>query len=156
VATVVDLGCYEHGHGALCDSIGELTRAYQPECLYGFDPHPDFEEASFAENGTELVLERKAAWVFNGETEYTANGTGSRLGGGERVRCFDFSRWFAAHGPAVVKMDVEGAEYTILDRMLKDGTDKLIEELVVEWHGDPHSREPFLERLTCPIKEWWL
>lgn len=153
---VVDLGCYEHGHGPLCDSIGELVRAYEPERLYGFDPHPDLAEGTSTVGETEVIRSRKAAWTFDGETDYTANGTGSRLGGSERVSCFDFSAWLGSIGPAVVKMDIEGSEYMLLDQMLKDGTDALLEELLIEWHCDPSSREPFLERLSCPVKEWWL
>ena len=57
----------------------------------------------------------------------------------------DFSRWLkemvARHTEAdgskpfvVVKMDIEGAEYAVLEELVHDGTIALISELMVEFH----------------------
>jgi FkbM family methyltransferase len=133
-------------------------RAYQPSQFYGFDPHPDFREMTFLTAGTKLVLRRTAAWLYDGEVGFEAHDTGSRLGDGEMVPCFDFSGWLPTIGTDefVVKMDIEGSEYELLDWMLEEGTDKLVSEFLIEWHGDPRKREDYLDRLTCPVKEWWL
>jgi FkbM family methyltransferase len=59
------------------------------------------------------------------------------------VPCVDFSGWLQAlwqrHSNGapphiVVKMDIEGAEYAVLDKMLRDGTAALVSDLVVEFH----------------------
>ena len=34
--------------------------------------------------------------------------------------------------------------------MKEDGTDALVDELLVEWHGAT------VEGLRCPVREWWM
>jgi FkbM family methyltransferase len=57
-----------------------------------------------------------------------------------RVPCFDFASWLAglAEGAAdvVVKMDIEGAEYPVLDRMMETGAINGVTDLFCEWHYD--------------------
>lgn len=54
------------------------------------------------------------------------------------VQCIDFSKWMTENvdkdDHIIVKMDIEGSEYYVLDKMLKDGTIKLVDLLYVEWH----------------------
>jgi FkbM family methyltransferase len=170
-AIVVDLGCYPHRDEI---SIEPLIREYRPEVLYGFDPWPDLVEGETEFEGTRVVLARKAAWIEDGEIEFArvrgfrawnstvmrAKGTrGEWTGAGDviRVPCFDFSAWLRElPEPAVVKMDVEGAEFDILERMVDDGTDALVAELHVEWHDDrmpgfEARREALTGRLRCPV-----
>jgi FkbM family methyltransferase len=56
------------------------------------------------------------------------------------VQCIDFSRWLASLGAEpqsiVVKMDIEGAEYPVLEHLLEQGTVHFISKLLVEWHYD--------------------
>ena len=47
-------------------------------------------------------------------------------------------------------MDIEGAEVQVLEKMKADGTDALVDELLVEWHGQK------VEGLECPVREWWM
>ena len=55
------------------------------------------------------------------------------------VACIDFSAFvrdnITPDDYLVVKMDIEGAEYEVLDKMIKDETLQLINELVVEFHS---------------------
>lgn len=168
---VVDLGCYPHRDEI---SIEPLIREYRPEVLYGFDPWPDLVENESEFEGTRVILSRKAAWIEDGDIDFARvrgfrawNSTvmrakGSRgewSGAGDviRVACFDFSAWLRQlPGPAVVKMDVEGAEFEILERMVEDGTDSMVSELHVEWHDDrmpgyEARREALTARLRCPV-----
>jgi hypothetical protein len=76
------------------------------------------------------------------------------------VACFDFSRWLSdlrtSHprpDVIVVKMDIEGAEVPVLQKMIEDGTDALIDELLVEWHG---AGEELEETLRCTVRRWWM
>ena len=56
------------------------------------------------------------------------------------VPCLDFSAWmhrmFVPGDDVIVKMDIEGAEYPVLRKMLLDGTLSLVSMLHVEWHLD--------------------
>lgn len=76
------------------------------------------------------------------------------------VACFDVSAWLRALPEhAIVKMDVEGAEIPILERICDDGTDVLIAELLVEGHDDrmpgyETGKQALLLRLRCPVRDW--
>jgi len=54
------------------------------------------------------------------------------------VESIDFSfwlSWIVRPGDKVrLKMDIEGAEYEVLPKMLEDGTIQLVDELIIEWH----------------------
>jgi FkbM family methyltransferase len=168
---VVDLGCFPHRDEI---SLEPLARQYRPDLLYGFDPWPGLVEGEFDIAGTRVVLARRAAWIEDGEIEFARvprfrawnstvmrakNSRGEWSGSGEiiRVPCFDFSSWLRKLPERpIVKMDIEGAEFPVLERMLEDGTDALVTELLVEWHDD--RMEDFAERkarllseLRCPI-----
>jgi len=53
-------------------------------------------------------------------------------------RCIDFSAWLkenvGVQDEVVLKINTEGAEYGILQRMFHDGTISLIDRLYVWWH----------------------
>lgn len=55
------------------------------------------------------------------------------------VLAIDFPRWLAEHislsDHLVLKMDIEGAEYEVLGRMLEGGSIALVDELLIEFHG---------------------
>jgi FkbM family methyltransferase len=168
---VVDLGCFPHRDEY---SIEPLVRRYRPDVLFGFDPWPRLVEGETLFEGTRVILERKAAWIEDGEIEFAYvrgfrawNSTVMRAkntrrewsGAGEviRVPCFDFSTWLRdVPEPPVVKVDVEGAEFPILERMVEQGTDTLVRELIVEWHDDrmedfAERRARLISQLRCPI-----
>ena len=173
---VIDLGCFPHRHEV---SIETLVKRYRPRVLYGFDPWPGLIEGETQLDGTRVILERKAAWFEDGVIEYArvrglrawdstvmraknSRGEWSSSGSREviRVPCFDFSAWLRGLPEhPVVKVDVEGAEFPILERMVDDGTDALVAELLVEWHDE--KMEDFAERkatllsqLRCPVTDW--
>ncbi|MBN8560158.1 MAG: FkbM family methyltransferase [Leptolyngbya sp. UWPOB_LEPTO1] len=54
------------------------------------------------------------------------------------VESMDFSQWilnnFDLSDHIVVKMDIEGAEYPVLEKMIEDGSIYYINKLYVEWH----------------------
>ena len=54
-----------------------------------------------------------------------------------QVESIDFSLWlknsFKSEDEIILKMDIEGAEYDILNKMIKDETIKLIKKLFIEW-----------------------
>ena len=159
MTVVVDLGCANYGSQ---DSVAALIDAYHPGQLYAFDPNPVLRPGERNRKGTSVRYRRIAAWLYDGEIGYLENITRSHIvaltalgdPAPDPVACFDFSAWLKTLGCHVIlKMDVEGAEYELLERMIADGTDQLVDELLVEWHDDDHG---LTERLACPVKQWWM
>ncbi len=173
---VVDLGCAHRGEWF---SLEALADEYKPKLIYGFDPSPLLDVKQRRAHGVPVRLERKAAWLHDGEVDFvddfirgglpgptgygtTCPGADTSLGrigtvvkkNGIRVPCFDFSRWLAGLGyPVILKMDVEGAEYPLLKRMIRDGTNRLVSELVMEWHEQPAPR---LTKHFEKVRGWWM
>ncbi len=171
---VVDLGCANRGEWY---SLEALATQYKPQIIYGFDPSPLLNLRTRKVNGTPVKLERKAAWTRNGTVPfndqhisgragpigyapYTTHSAG-RIGtigeGTDEVPCFDFAIWLEEHGPAIVKMDIEGAEYVLLDHLLTTRTAELMTELIIEWHDHPDQRQlKALKKLKVPVRDWWM
>lgn len=155
---VVDLGCATHGFHA---SVPVLLSMYRPGMLYGFDPLLTEDAAAVTAVGeTPCEFKREAAWIFDGQVPFKERGSSSHVGGGPDVPCFDFSAWLARttpDGDVVLKMDVEGAENELLPRMIRDGTNQLVSELLIEWHDAPKDqREHLADSFGGVVKEWWL
>jgi FkbM family methyltransferase len=171
---VVDLGCFPHRDEI---SIEPLIARFRPDVLYGFDPWPALVEGEVVADGTRVVLERKAAWIEDGEIEFARvrglrgwdstvmrakNAKGEWTGAAEivRVPCFDFSAWLRTlPEPPVVKLDIEGAEFPVLEKLVADGTDAHVAELLIEWHDDKmpdfaERRASLLAALRCPVVPW--
>jgi FkbM family methyltransferase len=152
VRVVVDLGCFPQ-NGA--DSIAALRKEYDPHVIYGFDPMLDGDTQTDEADGLVVILKREAAWVEDGTLLFHEDGSASRIGAyGFEVTCFDFSHWLQVYkgtdDEVFVKMDIEGAEVPVLEKMIADGTDALVDELLVEWHGK------VVDGYRCPAREWWL
>jgi FkbM family methyltransferase len=139
---VVDLGCADRNNPT--PSLQRLAEMYQPEHIYGFDPAPWLDESVTEVAGVPCTLERKAAWTHDGTVSYQPDKTSSHIFGEEEVPCFDFAQWLMDLGQrVVVKMDIEGAEYVLIGHLRLTGTDRLIDELLVEWHPP-----------RCEVREW--
>jgi hypothetical protein len=56
-----------------------------------------------------------------------------------KVNAIDFGRWLARRytkrDVVYVKFDIEGAEYPVLEQMLREGTIALVDRLYIEFHG---------------------
>lgn len=79
------------------------------------------------------------------------------------VDSLDFSNFilknFSKEDNIVVKMDIEGAEYEVLEKMIKDDSIDYLDELIVEFHDDRTGmdskiiKEKLKER-SLKVKEW--
>jgi len=166
VTVVVDLGCHHHPEhqGASQDSIARLIERYKPHTLYGFDPHSQLAAGVTVENGTEVYRVCEAAWIMDGETTYAEAGLSSSVGsGGDPVTCIDTARLirevfeFYADDDVVLKADIQGSEYAVLEWLITTGAIKCVSYLLVEWHpvdGWEARKAAILERMTCPVEEW--
>lgn len=105
--------------------------------IYAFEPNPDIEVPDF--------VRREAVWVSDGEVTFqiggrhdaaSIEGTG---GHGDpkliKVPSIDFSK-FVSELPQVdiCSMDIEGAEFKVLEKMLEDKTIDKIKLLDIEFH----------------------
>lgn len=152
MSVVVDLGCHDHGKWNSLEILNEL---FQPKIIYGFDPSPKLDTSITEVDGTPVVLERKAAWIEDGEARFSDGDLGVLREDGElTVECFDFAVWLEKNGPCAVKMDIEGAEYSLLAHLARTGAHKQMSYLFVEWHD--WVQDELISGLECPVVRWWL
>lgn len=175
----IDLGSYDG------DSVEKFMRrrslpvAPHEFDIYMFEPNPLFlNQLKLLSQKYEniVALTQEAAWVSPGVATFAVDPTptpmGSTLMPGKHhiwnlgkkieVKTMDFSNWLRQfEGDYVaVKMDIEGAEFPILEKMIADGTDRIVKMLWLETHQDKvlnysadYARQ-LINRLHCPVKEW--
>jgi len=138
--------------------------------FFAFEPQPELRDAGeeIARDHPTVTFISKAVWIRDEDLEFflatkwgpNHRGASTLLHGHAdfakidystplRVTAIDFSRWlgenFTADDYLIVKMDIEGAEYDVLEKMLADGTLSLVDELKVEFH-QPMNNEISEER----------
>jgi len=124
----------------------------------GFEPNPQFNRFYEKESPyailQEVHLHNAAVWTHNGKAPLYLSDVSGQLGStlvqGKttghvnynnplEVPTIDFSDWIAKtvqNGDEVlVKMNIEGAEYAVLEKMIEDHTIGMIDELYIEFHG---------------------
>lgn len=162
---VVDLGCcsYER-NGRLEDSIHTLIKRFKPAVLFGFDPHPGLPDAVGQVYGTTVITSRRAAWLFDGVIGFDLQGNCSHVDSDalDAADCFDVAAWVRAlpEANAVLKLDIEGAEYMLLPHLVEQKLMDRFSLVLVEWHegqyanGYESDREAILAGIDCPVEEW--
>jgi len=98
------------------------------------------------------ILHERAAWVIDGVMPIylsTAADDGSTLVQGKitgrvnydrpvAVKCIDFASWlkrvFSSEDKLFIKMNIEGAEYAIIEHMIETGAMDMVDYLFVQWH----------------------
>jgi len=121
--------------------------------IHSFEPNPTFKRCFNGLAG--VTLHEEAVWIEDGNARlYLGDGQraqGSsllkeKMTGGlnedryQTVRCIDFSGWisrtFDVHDFIILKLDIEGAEYEVLKKMIADDTIGYINRLFIEFHID--------------------
>ena len=142
--------------------IGETVLAFEKSTL--FSKHP-WQVVSFEPN-PELVaqypkrpwatLRKEAIWTKDEELEFQFSDQ-ETLGGSVvdsvvkfpvmknvKVHAVDFGQWLKRSvkksDVVYVKFDIEGAEYPVLEQMLKDGTMSLVDRFYIEFHGTQQAK----------------
>lgn len=147
----VDLGCYD---GDTVEEFRNWSKIAFPDKkdwkIYAFDPNPKFKDDWENKKDANTVFEQKAAWIENGTIEVAIDDANEPVGttvmpGKKKiwdhnekitVECFDFAKWIETFDKdfVVVKMDIEGAEFPVLERMIDLGTARIPSHLLVEFH----------------------
>ena len=116
--------------------------------IFVFEPNPTFYNSY---KGSNLIFIPKAVWTEDRTMQMYISKDTKQYGSSlikERdtifhekpieVECIDFSKWIKdnikPYWKLTVKLDIEGAEYDVLWKLIKDGTIKYIKELYVEFH----------------------
>lgn len=170
---VVDVGCYPHGKDV---SVEPLIERFTPGLLFGYDPYPLLEEGITHVGETTCLFERTAAWVTTGQLALGVSGIRSSTTIGYPfieplswvdVPCFDLAQRLLAYceiaklreREIILKLDCEGAEYTILPHLIDQGADRRLALLLVEWHEDKMkgwegNAAEITARLNCEVELW--
>jgi len=144
----IDLGAYTG------DSLTMALNLYDGvNVFYAFEPlSTNFKELELKFGGRkDIILINAAVDIATGEGKLYLHRRGW-LGGAslcedkksittdkfEIVKILDFSAFiienFKPTDEIILKMDVEGKEYDILEKMIRDGSIKYIKEIYCEWH----------------------
>lgn len=106
--------------------------------VYAFEPNtnivPDLSRFPF-----DVELRREAVWTEDGEVKFEIGGRDDASAisvRGDTVPSIDFSRFVRElpEGVIVCSMDIEGAEFPVLQKMLDEGTAQRLALLDIEFH----------------------
>lgn len=176
----IDLGCND---GSTVEEFRNWSKVAFPDRnswqIKAFDPNPHFKDRWKIIEDKDTVFEEKAAWVVEKELmlaiERSEESLGSTVMPGKKkvwdaspkiiVKAFDFSKWLEQYKDhfVVVKMDIEGAEFPLLDKMIKTGTITIPNKLLVEFHPnkvveyttqDKERLVQLIKDLGVDILEW--
>jgi hypothetical protein len=155
---VVDVGCAPWGGDV---SVPHLLEEFHPKVLYGFDPGLPERSNYFTEDGTEVILAREAAWTFDGTIGFRVGGLGGQVDEHAlKYPCVDLAGFIngLAEDEIVLKIDAEGAEYTLIPHLRAKDADLRLKLCRIEWHcefcgigGNGRHRE------ECTVdRDWWI
>lgn len=130
--------------------------------IYAFEPIPELYEtckAEFKRMGLNVKTIKKAVWIKNGTVRFNTSerADASHIANeGLKVSSIDFSE-FVSTLPQVdlCSMDIEGAEYEVLQKMMDDGTISKIKLLDIEFHDrlmsdvTPETTVEFIKKLNA-------
>lgn len=169
----IDCGAYDG-----C-SVRFFRQKCDPNCqyhIYSFEANPKYAR-NFPkfENHT---FYNKAVWIYNGIADfylsYSAFQDGSTLikdkitGNLDKekpmtIECIDLSGWIKKNlnrqDYIILKMNIEGAEYRVLEKMIEDNTIDYINRLFVNWHWHKISLSKdihvdLINKINIPIEHW--
>ncbi|MHC4397677.1 MAG: FkbM family methyltransferase [Planctomycetota bacterium] len=122
--------------------------------VHTFEPNPAYAEGY--KGIQNHVFHQKAIWIYDGmvnlylQPGFYSQGhslckekTNVEPDNYVVVECVDFGKWlrntFAETDYVIVRMDIEGGEYKVLNSIIKDGSINYINHLIVEFHHRKHT-----------------
>lgn len=141
-------------------ALNWARKRYGDKCkLYAFECNPHIPHSY----GNDVKTIEKAVWVSDGNLRFYMNTMKPTIEGHSVyknkttgnldkehpvvVPCIDFSKWllstFKENDDVIVKMNIEGAEYDVLEKCIETGAIKIIKTLFIQWH---YKKIPGLEK----------
>lgn len=130
--------------------------------IHTFEPYEELADKMLCRDDKDVTLHRSAVWTHDGEIDfYLTDGRSDYYGvedvpwgsstlmkektsgnvnpdRKETVPCVDIAAFTEKHGKdadlIILKMDIEGAEYDVLEHMLETGVMNKINVLMIEYH----------------------
>ena len=122
--------------------------------IFCFEPVPHF--LKYFANRQDITFYNNAVWINNDSSHFFVDETHNKASGSTlnkdkksgklnvdkpiTVQCIDFDKWikdnFAKDDYIILKMDIEGAEYNVLPRMISHGSIEYIDKAYVEFHWE--------------------
>lgn len=175
----VDLGAFDGDSIRSFMQMKDLPVEPSKFSIFAFEPNPKFEQAlkELQKSLENFIMFRpEAAWIEEGTMTFAKDEAESPMGStlmkskaeiwGKashiEVKTFDFTEYVKQFidDYLIVKMDIEGAEFPILQKMHDEGTDSIMNELWVEMHPNKvrdytttYSNE-LKAKLRCIVKDW--
>lgn len=152
-----------HG-GQSIDRFKNMMGAIPNARIYSFECHPRCYEKLKSYATDNIIVSNKAVWIEDGEIDFYLDmldkttdrgfpGQASTISKTKmergiegqftndsliKVPCIDFSKWIKTNlnksDYIFLKMDIEGAEYEVLDRMIETGAINYLDDLDIEFH----------------------
>jgi FkbM family methyltransferase len=182
------LDCGAHFGGGLLQLAAqfELDRSWE---VHSFEPNEGCRRPWMAKWGARpnFCLHTSAVWIYDGVIQFRSQGLKRGTGKGStvlpsedwdfgdneyahwrdpvEVTCIDLAAFIQRlpRGLLVLKLDIEGAEFTVVRHLLATDTMKLVNVLVVEWHDklmkseSVETRKQLAEKVRaagCEIVLW--
>ena len=121
-----EIHCFEPV-SSFSKNLSQLPMTYHKEAVWIEDGTIDFYDK------TAEYIGRLSSTLYKHKTDNAGQGTRTT------VSCIDFSKFikdnFKLLDYIIVKMDIEGAEYKVIEKMLEDKTFEYIDEFYIEFHG---------------------
>jgi FkbM family methyltransferase len=145
----IDCGSYEGGTIRKFIKSSYYTDDFK---IYAFDPNPRLTQSNYNDNVTFI---QKAVWTSDDIINFYINTKNIKKQCGSsiikekitgsldkenpiKVNTIDFSSWlknnFTINDYIIVQMNIEGAEYDVLNKCINDGAINLINILFVQFH----------------------
>lgn len=171
----IDLGAYTGDTIEQFFNWGHLLGDPKEFEIHAFEPNPKFHKKLkiLAEQKSRVTIYPNVAWVKDGTIDFVPDNLGSTVMKSKvnwdqekavQVPCIDFSKWLEQFDFAdlvIVKMDIEGAEFPVLEKLLKDRTINLIDHLWVEFHPNKVTeytttdKNELVEKLQRQVPNFW-
>lgn len=157
-----------------------FRKLYDPNVeyhIYSFEIEPAF--VNNFNNIPKLTFINKAVWIKDVYIDFYRDVYDKRRAGGSllkektsgkldkdcpiSVQAIDFSTWikrtFSIYDYIILKMDIEGAEYKVISKMIYDGSFDYINKLLIEWHWKKISmtkeqHEELINKIFIPMEKW--
>lgn len=138
--------------------VGESVRLFRTQypgagehTTISFEPNPKAAKIFASEEFADVEFHNKAVWLYDGSVKLFDHVSPYDYGLSlhpemdhvkktfKEVPCTDLSRMilqrFTKADEIVLKLDIEGSEYELLDKMFKDGSFDYVSKLYIEWHA---------------------